>query len=255
MSHSVKVNLIADQIIRLCGDEVNVHDIDAVVLDDWGIITSYIRSTNRVEAKAEAGYVCINCGKALEGIAYCGTCNELSSITVRDSERIDWLESAMRPKGVYVEIYLAGLRNGDSDAISYQVESNPTRIETQQGPTLRMAIDAAVKNSKWRCGKCGQTWSEEPAGDISESVTHHMGCGGEIKEYARPAPGSQSMHSQGKQGEAPRGPAEGGAGDRGQDVTSKLKTVVDGKIYFLQGESYGRRTSRPRAAGTGEGER
>ena len=51
----MKVNLIADQIIRLCGDEVNVHDIESVILDDRGIITSYIRSTNRVEAKAEAG--------------------------------------------------------------------------------------------------------------------------------------------------------------------------------------------------------
>ena len=34
---------------------MNVHDIESVILDDRGIITSYIRSTNRVEAKAEAG--------------------------------------------------------------------------------------------------------------------------------------------------------------------------------------------------------
>ncbi len=57
-----------------------------------------------------------------------------------DKQRLDWLESLMRPKDGYVEIYLAGLRNGDA-ATSFQVE-----LQNKPGvcaPTLRDAIDDA----------------------------------------------------------------------------------------------------------------
>lgn len=41
MSHSVKVTLIADQVITLQGYEVNVHDIQSVVLNGTGCIIGF----------------------------------------------------------------------------------------------------------------------------------------------------------------------------------------------------------------------
>jgi hypothetical protein len=65
---------------------------------------------------------------------------EISPIT--DSERIDWLESIMRPKGSYQEVYLAGLRKGDADADAFQCELQ--RDGSYAGQTLRSAIDTAM---------------------------------------------------------------------------------------------------------------
>lgn len=58
-----------------------------------------------------------------------------------DSARLDWLESVMRPKYGYQEIYLAGLRSGDSDATEFQCELQ--RDGSFSGSGLRDAIDAA----------------------------------------------------------------------------------------------------------------
>lgn len=38
MSHSVTVTLIADQVIRISGRDVNIHDIKAIVLNGYGVI-------------------------------------------------------------------------------------------------------------------------------------------------------------------------------------------------------------------------
>lgn len=62
-----------------------------------------------------------------------------------DSERLDWLESLMRPADGYVEVYWAGLRRGHADATAFQVE-----LQNQpscSGETLREAIDNARKNT------------------------------------------------------------------------------------------------------------
>ncbi len=39
MSHSVTVNMIADQEIDICGRRVNIHDISAIAVDADGKIT------------------------------------------------------------------------------------------------------------------------------------------------------------------------------------------------------------------------
>ena len=45
MSHSVKVMLIADQVIKIKGQDVNIHDIGSVVVDAYGQITEvYLKS-------------------------------------------------------------------------------------------------------------------------------------------------------------------------------------------------------------------
>lgn len=47
MSHSVKVNLIANQTISFFGKEVNIHDIETICLDSNGEIESYkLKCTN-----------------------------------------------------------------------------------------------------------------------------------------------------------------------------------------------------------------
>ncbi len=58
-----------------------------------------------------------------------------------DADRLAWLESLMRPREGYVEVYLAGLRNGDAEATAFQVELQDR--PAMGGPTLRAAIDAA----------------------------------------------------------------------------------------------------------------
>lgn len=60
-----------------------------------------------------------------------------------DAERLDWLEAQMRPQTGYVEVYLAGLRNGDAPATGFQVELQDGAAVS--GPSLREAIDAAAR--------------------------------------------------------------------------------------------------------------
>lgn len=68
---------------------------------------------------------------------------EIAKARAKDSERLDKLEALMRPKDGYCEIFFAGLRSGDAEATAFQVESNPEKFPTVNGPTLREAIDAA----------------------------------------------------------------------------------------------------------------
>lgn len=63
--------------------------------------------------------------------------------TEDDSERLDWLESKMRPAEGYCEIYIAGLRSGVAPASAFQVEANPEIFRTAISNTLRDAIDLA----------------------------------------------------------------------------------------------------------------
>jgi hypothetical protein len=62
-----------------------------------------------------------------------------------DEQMIDYLEELMRPATGYVEVYLAGRRNGRPDwsARSFQVELQNKTPEV--GSTLREAIAAAMK--------------------------------------------------------------------------------------------------------------
>lgn len=69
-----------------------------------------------------------------------------------DAERLDWLQSLMQPAENYVEVYLAGLRNGipDWSASTYQVELKGEfdvrkgQLTAINGKTLRDAIDSAM---------------------------------------------------------------------------------------------------------------
>ena len=61
----------------------------------------------------------------------------------RDTQRLDWLESVMQPRHGYVEVYFAGLRNGDAEATADQTEFNPAMVDVQHAPTLRESIDSA----------------------------------------------------------------------------------------------------------------
>jgi hypothetical protein len=56
-----------------------------------------------------------------------------------DTELLNWLESMMKKKDGYCEIFLAGLRRGE-EAESYQIESNPEIFPTTNASTLREAI-------------------------------------------------------------------------------------------------------------------
>jgi hypothetical protein len=71
-----------------------------------------------------------------------------------DAERLDWLESVMRPKDGYVEVYLAGLRCGDASASAFQVELQDRPAAS--GKTLREAIDAAAAECKGGAPKAGE---------------------------------------------------------------------------------------------------
>lgn len=64
-----------------------------------------------------------------------------------DSEMLDWIQKMMTPKDNYCEIFFAGLRNGDNDAESFQIESNPQIFETSSGKTLREAITKVMTDS------------------------------------------------------------------------------------------------------------
>jgi len=41
MSHSVPITIIVDGEIRLCGEEVNVHDLESIVLDSDGRVVEF----------------------------------------------------------------------------------------------------------------------------------------------------------------------------------------------------------------------
>ena len=45
MSHSVEIALIADQDIRLLGEEVNIHDLMTIQLDSSGVVIGYNKRT------------------------------------------------------------------------------------------------------------------------------------------------------------------------------------------------------------------
>ena len=49
MSHSVKITLIADQEIKLLGKDVNIHDIDAIFLDNNGRVVNYLLKERKVK--------------------------------------------------------------------------------------------------------------------------------------------------------------------------------------------------------------
>lgn len=49
MSHSVKITLIADQEIKFLGEDVNIYNIDAIVLDENGKIIDYLLKEHKVK--------------------------------------------------------------------------------------------------------------------------------------------------------------------------------------------------------------
>lgn len=52
MSHSVKVTLIADQVIDILGKRVNVHDLITITLDDDGKIVDATVRVNKETARS-----------------------------------------------------------------------------------------------------------------------------------------------------------------------------------------------------------
>ena len=70
---------------------------------------------------------------------------EVSGSLFSDSEILDWLQIAMSPNSNYCELYLAGLRNFESDyAQAFQIESCPEKFKTVNAPTLREAVSLAM---------------------------------------------------------------------------------------------------------------
>lgn len=61
-----------------------------------------------------------------------------------DSEMLDWLQGIMTPKGNYCEVFFAGLRDGNNDAIDFQIECNPEKFKVLQGKNIREAILLAM---------------------------------------------------------------------------------------------------------------
>jgi hypothetical protein len=47
-----------------------------------------------------------------------------------DGELLDWLQSIMTPMASYCEVFFAGLRDGNNDATSFQIEINPEVFPT-----------------------------------------------------------------------------------------------------------------------------
>ena len=62
--------------------------------------------------------------------------------------RLDWLEGVMAPDANYCEVFFAGLRNWTGSAHAFQIESNPRTFPTLNAPTVRAAIDAAMKEGE-----------------------------------------------------------------------------------------------------------
>ena len=70
---------------------------------------------------------------------------ELERELSTERARLDWLESVMAPDANYCEVFFAGLRNWTGSAHAFQIESNPRKFPTLNAPTVRAAIDAAMK--------------------------------------------------------------------------------------------------------------
>lgn len=62
-----------------------------------------------------------------------------------DTEMLNWIQAIMTPKENYCEVFLAGLRNGNTDATEFQIESNPQRFETFQAKNIRDTISLAMQ--------------------------------------------------------------------------------------------------------------
>lgn len=61
-----------------------------------------------------------------------------------DAEMLDWLQKIMTPKSNYCEVFFAGLRYGDADAVGFQIESNPEKFTVANGKNIREAISNAM---------------------------------------------------------------------------------------------------------------
>lgn len=62
-----------------------------------------------------------------------------------DTEMLNWIEAMMIPKDNYCEIFFAGLRNGNSDADEFQIESNPEKFKVLNAKNIREVIAKAMK--------------------------------------------------------------------------------------------------------------
>ena len=56
MSHSVKVTIVADQEINICGKEINIHDLKALILDSYGQVIGYVADDPREEFNCSEDY-------------------------------------------------------------------------------------------------------------------------------------------------------------------------------------------------------
>ena len=81
-----------------------------------------------------------NVSEAIIGLTSSSRCKE------NDTKMIDWLQSIMTPKDSYCEVFFAGLRSGDSDAISFQIESNPEQFPVLYGKDVRECIMMAMRS-------------------------------------------------------------------------------------------------------------
>ena len=78
MSHTTKVNLVADQEIRLLGKDINIYDLQTIFVECDGKIVDYSlkkASQHTVEADAEG---CNACGfnKKFGTLNYCANCGK-----------------------------------------------------------------------------------------------------------------------------------------------------------------------------------
>ena len=79
MSHSVKVTLVADQEIRLLGDVINIHDLKTIVLDSYGNIIEYQKSTLPYKDAQPPSQGCDYCNpmpRPWEYYKYCPHCGK-----------------------------------------------------------------------------------------------------------------------------------------------------------------------------------
>ena len=84
----------------------------------------------------------------LKGRSIYDLIDELKAELATERARMDWLESVMAPDANYCEVFFAGLRNWTGSAHAFQIESNPRKFPTLNAPTVRAAIDAAMKEGK-----------------------------------------------------------------------------------------------------------
>lgn len=105
--------------------------------------------------------------------------------SLRDSQRLDWIEHVMTYDDNYVEVYLSGLRNQTGKATAFQVEVNPEKIATLNAPTLREAIDAAQGKWEREVTEEHAARTPPPADALREAFIagawwHLMGCHGAL---------------------------------------------------------------------------